>query len=122
MLRGAEHVSGADSDGDGLPDASFHGMTAWEPDWSPDSRVLGLLRSGTKADGSPDVVYIALNAHWDTHGFQLPQLPGGLSWHVFVNTSVPAPGDVHPVGEEPRLEEQSHALVGARSALVLVGR
>ncbi|MCW2667121.1 MAG: glycogen debranching enzyme GlgX [Frankiales bacterium] len=122
VLRGSEHVSGNDADGDGLPDASFHGMAAWEPDWSPDSRVLGLLRSGSAEDRTPDVVYLALNAHWETHGFQLPQLPGGLSWHVFANTSVPAPGDVHAVGEEPRLDEQSHALVGARSALVLVGR
>jgi glycogen operon protein len=122
VLRGSEHASGADTDGDGLPDVSFHGMAAWQPDWSPESRVLGLLRSGTGEDGTPDVVYIALNAHWETHGFQLPQLPGGLSWHVFANTSVPAPGDVHVVGQEPRLDEQSHALVGARSALVLVGR
>ena len=41
-------------------------------------------RGGTVQD---NFVYVAMNTHWDGHWFGLPELPDGMRWHVFANTS-----------------------------------
>jgi isoamylase len=60
--------------------------------------------------------------HWGALPFELPRLPKGMQWHVFVNTSVPQPEDVYDPGQEPCLANQESFLVGARSVVILVGR
>ena len=49
-------------------------------------------------------------------------LPDGMRWHLFADTSAQTPADVHDPGAEPVLTNQQWTTVGARSALVLVGR
>jgi isoamylase len=99
---------------------SWHGMRAWAADWSPGSRLLAMMRSGRRADGDVDHVYLAANAHWEGHTVELPGLPPGLRWHLFADTSAPAPGDVAVAGNEPSLVDQSSIPVGPRSVVVLV--
>jgi len=60
--------------------------------------------------------------HWEMHGFELPQLPQGMGWHIFANTGMPAPQDIFEPGKEPVIENQREVLVGPRSIIVLVGR
>jgi isoamylase len=123
VLRGREHLRGQDFLGSGYPDISWHGTRAWEPDWS--GNALAFLLCGRYARGgstSDDFIYVAMNMHWETLPFELPGLPVGLKWHVFANTSVPSPEDVHDPGQEPLLTEQQCFLVGARSVAILVGR
>ncbi|MGW1892862.1 glycogen debranching protein GlgX [Streptomyces sp. NPDC002004] len=118
-LRATQHASGTQVPTTGLPDISWHGERAWEPDWSEESRLLAVMRSGT---GDEDVVYVAMNSHWEAHDLQLPELPGGRSWHLFADSGAAAPDDLHPLGAEPELENPGSYLIGPRSVVVLVGR
>ena len=125
VLRNRWHPTGADTVGSGYPDLSWHGQAAWNPDWSDASRSLAFMLCGAHGRGGAepdDYVYVALNSHWDAHGFELPGLPEGIAWHVFANTGMPAPDDVHDVGHEPRLSDPSHVLLAPRSVMILVGR
>src|SRR2546421_11402449 len=70
--------------------------------------------------GDVDHVYLAANAHWEGHTVELPILPPGLRWHLFADTSAPAPGDVTVAGQEPQLVDQSSIPVGPRSVVALV--
>ncbi|MFC1408265.1 glycogen debranching protein GlgX [Streptacidiphilus sp. N1-12] len=119
VLRATDHPDGTTPPGDELPDISWHGREIGQPDWSDDSRLLAVLRSGL---GDSDCVYTAMNSHWEAADLALPQLPGGLVWHLAVDTSAPAPQDLYRPGLEPELENPYRYLVGPRSVVVLVGR
>jgi glycogen operon protein len=124
-LRNRWHLTGRDQTGSGYPDISWHGTKAWNADWSGTSRLLAFMLSGknSRGDAGGDAyVYVAMNMHWEAHWFELPGLPGGLHWHVAVNTGVPSPEDIWQCGQEPLLNDQSNILVGERSTVVLVGR
>jgi glycogen operon protein len=125
VLRARDHLLGYDQVGSGYPDISFHGVQAWNTDYSAGSRVLAYMLCGEHAKGGhvkDDYIYVAMNAYWDALPFELPQLKTGMLWHVFANTSVESPYDAAEVGEEPVLENQHSFLVGGRSVAILVGR
>jgi glycogen operon protein len=125
VLRNREHLHNADYVGSGRPDISWHGTRAWSPDWSGGSRILAFMLDGRHARGgtvADDDVYVALNAHWEPHEFELPAPRDGRRWHVFANTGAPPPGDVWEPGAEPLLEDQRSMFIGPRSIVVLVGR
>jgi glycogen operon protein len=125
VLRNRYHYQHRDYAGSGYADISFHGTQAWNCDWSFYSRVFAFLlcgkhaKEGTVAD---DFIYVAMNMHWDALDFQPPALPEGTKWHVFANTGMSPLEDIHPVGQEPVLENQNSFLLGPRSVAVLVGR
>jgi len=122
-LRGGEHPKGTDYVGSGFPDVSWHGTTAWQPDWSPWSRVLGVMRCGRHAKSGSERdqhVYVVMNSHWDDHEVQLPALPEGTQWHLFADTSATPPHDIHDLGQEPALIMPGRYLVRARSTVILV--
>ncbi|GAB4510265.1 MAG: glycogen debranching protein GlgX [Anaerolineae bacterium] len=123
VLRSKDHFHHQDRVGSGYADISWHGTRAWYADWADYVLTLAFLLDGEHAMNGAymdDSIYVAMNMHWDSHEFEIPGLPEGQFWHVFVNT-----GDdhgVHPPGEEPRLKDQRHILIGARSVVILVGR
>ncbi|MFD6984562.1 glycogen debranching protein, partial [Streptomyces sp. NPDC059956] len=118
-LRSTSHPTGQLRDSLGLPDISWHGERAWQPDWSAESRLLAVARCGT---GDDDVVYAAMNSHWEAHDLELPALPGGRSWHLFADTGAEAPYDIRTPGAELELENAGKYLIGPRSVVILVGR
>ena len=61
-----------------------------------------------------------MNMHWRNHRFELPPLPDGRAWHVFVNTG--ERGVVLWPGQEPRLPKQNSLRVNARSVAILVSK
>ena len=76
-----------------------------------------------ETDGVPDdFIYVAMNMHWEMHGFELPQLPEDMAWHVFANTGMETPDDIAEPGQEPLIDSQKEILVGPRSIIVLVGK
>ncbi|MFJ6654801.1 glycogen debranching protein GlgX [Streptomyces sp. NPDC091377] len=122
VLRGAAHPTGTDQVGSGYPDLSWHGVRAWSPDWSSHCRVLALMRCGRHAQGGrvrDDHVYVAVNAHWEPHELELPQLPEGQSWRLFADTSASA---AQPLGAEPALQHPGRYQLDAHAVVVLVGR
>lgn len=125
VLRSRDHFRNADYVGSGYADITWHGTQAWNADWSGSSRVIAFMLCGKHAKGGTvrdDYIYVALNMHWETLPFQVPQLPKGMAWHVFANTGVAAPDDSYEPGHEPSLSDQSNILVGGRSVVILVGR
>ena len=111
--------------GSGYPDISWHGTRAWQPDWSPGSRMLAFMLCGKHAarGGAHDnYVYVALNTYWDALPIELPGLPDGLAWHVAINTGAPDGQDSWELGAEPRLDDQGSFMMGGRSVVILVGR
>jgi isoamylase len=103
-------------------EVTWHGVVAWRPDWSAESRSLAfMLRSG-RDPASADVLYVALNLYWKPLTFALPAPPMGLTWRVFVNTAMLSPEDAWTPGSEPVLNDQKHFYLAERSVVVLVAR
>jgi glycogen operon protein len=125
VLRYEDNLRHQDYLGHGYPDFSWHGVKAWQPESGHENLTLAFMLNGRYAetDGVPDdFIYVAMNMHWEMHGFELPQLPQGMAWHVFANTGMATPYDIFEPGEEPVVENQNEVLVGPRSIIVLVGR
>jgi glycogen operon protein len=125
VLRSARHFAHRDLVGSGYPDISWHGVRAWYTDWSDYVRTLAFMLDGEHASGGAffdDSIYVAMNMHWETHIFELPALPEGLHWYVFINTSDGAPQTICEPGHEVRVDDQHYFVMGPRSVAVLVGR
>jgi glycogen operon protein len=111
--------------GSGFADITWHGTKAWNADWSINSRTLAFMLCGRHAKGGQvddNTIYVAMNMHWEMHGFELPKLPHGMLWHVFANTDAEPPHDIWEVQEEKNIENQAEFLVGPRSIVILVGK
>jgi glycogen operon protein len=119
------HLNNQDRVGSGYPDISWHGVQAWQPDWTEQSRMLGFMLDGRHAKGGleeDNSIYVFTNAYWEGTTVELPGLPVGKAWHVFANTGAEAPEDVWEPGAEPILSDQSHLFIGARSVVILVAK
>src|SRR5688572_18846094 len=125
VLRGKTHLRNYDYLGSGYADITWHGVKAWNADWSGTSRTLASMLCGRHAKEGlavDDYIYVALNMYWEPLSFELPALPSGLNWRLFANTGALSPGDSWEPGTEPVLENQHNFLVGDRSVLILVGK
>ena len=126
VLRRHTHPTG-EWRGGFFPDVSWHGVRPFEPDWSPESRLLAVLfyrrpDGGDDAGADDDCVYLVANTHWEEHRVELPALPPGLAWHLAADTAATAPADAYPPGTEPELPDQGALTAVPRSAVVLVAR
>ena len=120
------HQPGGELNGDQFSESvSFHGSEPWSPDWSYESRQLAVMFCGTETDdedAAADILYLIMNAYWETSAFGLPRLPRPLLWHVAVNTSMAPPQDSYPHGQEVLIDEQDAVIAGPRSVIILVAR
>jgi isoamylase len=125
VLRSQTHLQHRDYVGSGYADITWHGTKAWHPEWEEYIRTLAFMlcgkhaRSGTLLD---DYIYVAMNSHWENHQFELPALPAGMYWHLFVDTAADAPSDAVEPGQEKILRAQRYIGVASRSVVILVGR
>jgi isoamylase len=118
-----------DTAGGGYPDISWHGVEAWNPDWSDSSRLLAFMLSdeaglpaGKEVKERKDAfIYVAMNMHWEDHVFQLPRLPVGRKWRRFVDTYLPQGEEIVEPGDEVVLRDQNQMAMGPRSVVILVG-
>ena len=125
VLRYDDHLKHNDYRHLGYPDFSWHGVKAWQPEAGFNNLTAAFMLNGQYADtdGVPDdFIYVAMNMHWEMHGFELPQLPEGKAWHVFANTGMSSPQDISEPGKEPLTDNQHEILVGPRSIMILVGK
>jgi isoamylase len=123
-LRNRTYLRNQDYVGSGYPVISWHGVRAWQPDWSDGSRTLAFMLCGKHANNGEtqdNHIYVAMNMHWEAHFFELPGLPQGLQWHVFADTIATPPKDIWEPGAEPLLKDQQRFLVEPRSVVILVG-
>ena len=92
-------------------DVSWHGVEAWRPDFSYDSRAVAMMIKKEEC-----CVYAAMNMHWEQHHFDLPIIKQDLLWYAVVDTY-----EDRSEHQEP-LKEQIGIEVGPRSVVVLVGK
>lgn len=115
-----------DPEGCGMPDVSYHGMRAWQPEFEPWRRQLGVLYSGAYAKdaaGNADAsFYVMYNMHWEAHEFALPNPEKGAAWHLAVSTEKSGEAFFEPVGREPLLSNQQLFCVQKRSIAVLISK
>ncbi len=84
----------------GFPLMSKHGVHPWHLDDWDENRVIGVMFAGrTNEDQRDEVIYVAVNAHWEEQTILLPSLAQEKAWHIMVDTSQPA-------GDEINLEEE----------------
>ena len=125
VLRQNHHFYHRDIVGSGYPDISWHSTTAWHTDWDKHKRTLAFMLCGEHAvsDEKPDnYIYVAMNMHWENHEFEIPQLPDGMKWHVFVNTSDGVKTNIHAPNTEPQIDNQHYIFLSSRSVVILVGK
>ena len=104
----------------GFPFTSQHGLTPWTPDYSAESRTLGIMFAGyDKTSEKEDIIYLAINPYWRALELTLPELPQNYSWHIAVNTGDPAQVTFD---EETAPAVDGTVLLGGRSSICLVGR
>lgn len=103
-LRGTDYVYS------GCPDISFHGTSAWYPDYGYYSRTLGVLLNGEYARVDrirPDAsFYIIYNMHWQDHVFDLPTINKG-SFRLLLSTD---PDTVYTDGRTCEVRARSAAV------------
>ena len=111
-----------DTLGCGYPDISYHGSTAWRPDFDNSSRCVGVMYCGKYAKinkiEEDSFFYIAYNMHWLIHEFALPNLPKGKKWYRLIDT-----GRMDEVVEKKEeLMTDSIARVVERSIQIFIGK
>ena len=106
---------------EGIPEMSWHGLKVGQPDWSEQSKWLGLLYSTFPLTGDPDI-YLMFNAHEATKRFELPAPRDGHRWHLLLNTYNVSPQDIFQEEHAPILDNQKYFDVKGRSSVVLIGK
>ena len=71
----------------GFPFISVHTEQPWQGEITEGSQYLGVMFAGHDPDRDiDDIVYLALNVHWEEREITLPFLPEGYRWQLYVNT------------------------------------
>lgn len=103
----------------GFPSMSIHGLIPWKPDEPESAYVSCVLFSGYDEENShEDLVYVAVNAHWNAAEMTLPDLPEGYCWKIAVNTGDPKQ---QTFAEKEMPLAEKNLLLGERSVIVFVG-
>ena len=123
MLYGFWFFTGVTAPGFSVPDITWHGVRANEPDWTPASRFIACLICGEYArqeTGECDAdIYMAFNPSPYTRVVTLPDAPNGMPWKRVIDTSLPFPEDFLDEAAAPQLPALSYK-VKRRSMIVLV--
>jgi glycogen operon protein len=100
---------------------TWHGVRLNAPDWSPNSHSLGLTVTSdvTRGPNGQYLTHMIFNAYWSALDFDLPPLPPGSSWRIFLDTGQPFPDDIHDRADAPPVNRPTYR-AAPRSVVVLV--
>ena len=102
---------------DQTPTITWHGLYQGKPDFSWESRSIGMHFVAGRVD--QDLYLIAHAAEYDGV-FELPELPSLKAWYRVVDTRLRSPDDIAATGEEIALSDQHTYAVGAYSVVLLI--
>ena len=105
----------------GYPELSFHGTEPWCLDeHAPNLTFAFLYAEGREKYRTENTafIYVAVNAHWESHTFRLPVIPAGMRWYLACDSS----GVSFAPGEEEALNTYESYTLAARSTAVLLAR
>ena len=74
----------------GFPDISIHVEYPWNSNLDSEARTFGIMYAGRAKKGNPkqdDIVFFAMNMHWEHKRQVLPELPDGLKWKLELATT-----------------------------------
>ena len=97
----------------GLPAYSAHNLTPWNDRFTDQTREVGILFTGySEKNKTDDIVFLAMNMHWEEREFILPTVPGKHEWELTISTD-----------EEAKLNKMKEtiSLIG-RSVAILVAK
>ena len=103
--------------GCGYPDLSLHGNDAWKPDLGETSHSIGicLCENYDASSGITDLIYLAINMHWETLELGLPKLSPGRRWNLLVDTAL----EDSFISAECIMDDQRMVEVAPRSIRIL---
>lgn len=71
----------------GFPEISLHGAEPWKADYQSDTHVVGVMYAGkNELETEEDIVYLAINTHWEKQTLKLSELPNGMYWEKCADT------------------------------------
>ncbi|MGN1015125.1 MAG: glycogen debranching protein GlgX [Butyricicoccus sp.] len=108
-----------------FPETSLHSIEPWDANYLEETRVIGVTFAGrNEADTEDDIIYIAINAHWEGHTIHMPDLPEDMTWYLAVDTYNAPPYDCYDVDAMPKIfngefymQPRSVVIALAKSAL-----
>ena len=118
MLKGSKYDFSQNTTG--YPELSFHSETPWTIDESSPTLAFAYMyaedhkKYKTKKDC---FIYIAVNAHWESHSFELPIIPAEMSWHLSFDSN----GLSAPYKKEKKIKNQGFINLGPRSTCIIIG-
>ena len=71
--------------------------------------------------GRDDIVYLAVNAHWEQREIVLPSLPASLHWHLNVNTGAEDPENCYLCQHEQMPHKMVCFTMEPRSVAIFTG-
>ncbi|MGI6070574.1 MAG: glycogen debranching protein [Blautia sp.] len=106
----------------GFPDTSIHTEQPWNSTLTAQSKYLGIMFAGQKGDGKDDLVYLAMNVHWEEHSFTLPGLPEGYQWRLCADTGAKKREDRLRRTKESQVAVSGEYCLSARSVAVFAAK
>ena len=125
ILQRRKFFSGADSDGDALPDILWFGNDLGKPSWDdPELCALSYQLDGSEApsDLGDYQLFFILNADFRPQHVKVPKLEGGKIWHRVIDTSLENGEDFLDPGKEELLDPPDQYPANPRSTVVLLGK
>jgi len=99
---------------------SWHGVKLNQPDWSDDSHSLAFM---AEIRTQRLLVYLILNAYWESLDFELPPVEGvaGEPWRRWIDTTLDSPADIVEWENAVPVSAPVYT-TGPRSVVVLIAR
>jgi len=117
VFHNHRRLTGQDYLACGSPDISWHGERAWYPDFSQNSRLLGVMLNGKyTSEKDSKSLYIVFNMNWKDATVGFPRPEKGQCWKLYIDT---AKTDEY-VAERMKREERQEYYMKARSVAVFV--
>lgn len=71
----------------GFPKMSVHAGTPWDSTITKETKAFYIVYAGyDQQRGRDDIVAAVLNVYWEKQEIILPELPGGMSWRLYLST------------------------------------
>lgn len=68
------------------PSISQHGLHPFRTDYQSNHHYVGIMYAGRNRKGNDELVYLAINAHWEEQMIELPMAPQNHTWYVSIDT------------------------------------
>lgn len=103
-----------------FPPESIHSNIPWNTDFDGSTRMIGVMYAGADKNNPAldEIVYFGINAYWERVDVELPALPSGYVWKLYVDTGR-SPENVIVENKNIYLYERKIAMQG-RSVIAAV--